>query len=203
MYKIALCQDFFFSFGGGSFLVLSAARHASGPPLHDGASVGPGRAPWRVLWGLKVTKYLGMASNHGVAFRRARAEQDNGKSTYQRFCSTAVEAANGDITRLKLSSVFQLRTLLCVCGPLLCVCGQDVCVYVLRCVLRVRVCGFAGLSMCELALGRLSFRAVDVCWTHASIFLSSYLYSTVQQPDTVSFCSTPLFSSTPSLASTQ
>ena len=31
-----------------------------------------------------------LASNHGVALRGARAEQDNGKPTCQLFCSTAV-----------------------------------------------------------------------------------------------------------------
>ena len=38
-----------FSSGRGSFLMLSAEGHAGGPPVHHGASVGPGRAPWRVL----------------------------------------------------------------------------------------------------------------------------------------------------------
>ena len=35
---------------------LSAERHAGGPPAHHGASVGPGRAPWRVLWAFEVEK---------------------------------------------------------------------------------------------------------------------------------------------------
>ena len=38
----------FFSSGRGSFLALSAAGHAGDPPVHHGASVGPGRAPWRL-----------------------------------------------------------------------------------------------------------------------------------------------------------
>ena len=33
------------------------------------------------------------ASNHGIAFRGARAEQDNRKPTCQRFCSTAVKSS--------------------------------------------------------------------------------------------------------------
>ena len=33
-----------------SFLALSAAGHAGGPPVHHDARSGPGRAPWRVLW---------------------------------------------------------------------------------------------------------------------------------------------------------
>ena len=39
----------FFSSGRGSFLVLSAPGHAGSPPEHHGASVDPGRGPWRVL----------------------------------------------------------------------------------------------------------------------------------------------------------
>ena len=38
------------------FLALSGAGYAGGPPVHHGASVGPGRAPWRVLWAIKVAK---------------------------------------------------------------------------------------------------------------------------------------------------
>ena len=45
-----------FSPGLGSFLALPAAGHAGGPPVHDGASVGPGWAPCRVLWAFKVAK---------------------------------------------------------------------------------------------------------------------------------------------------
>ena len=40
----------------GSFLALSAAGHAGDPPVHHGASVGPDRAPWRMLWAFKVAK---------------------------------------------------------------------------------------------------------------------------------------------------
>ena len=45
-----------FFFVRGSFLALSAAWHARDPPVHQGASVGPGRAPWRVLSAFKATK---------------------------------------------------------------------------------------------------------------------------------------------------
>lgn len=44
-----------FSSGRGYFLALSAVGHAVGPLVH-GASVGPGRAPWCVLWAFKVGK---------------------------------------------------------------------------------------------------------------------------------------------------
>ena len=42
-----------FSSGRGSFLALSAAGNR-GPPVHHGASLGPGPAPWRVLWAFEV-----------------------------------------------------------------------------------------------------------------------------------------------------
>ena len=82
-----------------------------------------------------------LASNHGVAFRRARAEQDNRKPKYQPFCSPSYVRQN---TRFKISPFLQRRTLLCVCGPVLCVCGHCVCVCVLcMCYvwMCVRVCG--------------------------------------------------------------
>ena len=43
-----------FSSGRGSFLSLSG--HAGGPPVHNGASVGHGRNPWRVRRALKAAK---------------------------------------------------------------------------------------------------------------------------------------------------
>ena len=59
----------FFSSGGGSFLVLSDPWHAGSPLGHHGASLGPGRGPWHVLWGFKVP------SPHGEGFRACRASQ--------------------------------------------------------------------------------------------------------------------------------
>ena len=47
----------FLSGARGSFLALSAAGHVGGPPVHHGASLGPGRAPWRVLWAFEVAKF--------------------------------------------------------------------------------------------------------------------------------------------------
>ena len=69
MYKCVFFVRPFFSSGPGSFLVLSAPGHAGSSPEHHGASVRPGRCPWHVLWGVKVT------SNHGEAFRARRAIQ--------------------------------------------------------------------------------------------------------------------------------
>ena len=44
-----------FSFGHGSFIVLSAAGPAGGRRGQHGASVGSGRAPWPMLHMVKVT----------------------------------------------------------------------------------------------------------------------------------------------------
>ena len=57
-----VCTNVLFVFGHltlfsgdrGYFLALSAAAHAGGSSVHHGASLGPGRAPWRVLWAFKV-----------------------------------------------------------------------------------------------------------------------------------------------------
>ena len=62
--------------GRGSFLALSAAGHVGGPSVHYGASVSPGRAPWRALSGRSKSRDL--ASIRGIAFRRARANQAHG-----------------------------------------------------------------------------------------------------------------------------
>ena len=53
-YFLHVCN--FSSFGRGSFPALSAVRYAGGPHVHYGASLGPGRAPWRVLWTFKVAR---------------------------------------------------------------------------------------------------------------------------------------------------
>ena len=78
-----------FSGARGSFVALSAAGHEGDQPVHHGASLGPGRAPWRVLWAFKDAK---SGKYHGAAFRGARAKQCNEKPTYELFCSTAVKA---------------------------------------------------------------------------------------------------------------
>ena len=127
----------------GSFLVLSVPGHAgvSPNPEHHGASVGPSRGPWHVLWRFKLAKIghvtAGTHSEH--------VEQSRPMQTY-------VHVKN-KIDRLRMSfsilltapidclCCLHLRTLiLCVSGPLLCMCGHDVpgmyvCVV---CVLRVR-----------------------------------------------------------------
>ena len=59
----SMCKmvDFFpqykkFSLPVTGLLALSAAGHTGGLPVHDGASVGSGRAPWRMIWTFKVAK---------------------------------------------------------------------------------------------------------------------------------------------------
>lgn len=39
-----------------AFLALSAARNTEGPRLHYGASLGPGRAQWFVLWAFQMAR---------------------------------------------------------------------------------------------------------------------------------------------------
>ena len=56
-----VCVVFFnicalFSGARGSFLALSATGHTGDLPVHHGASLGPGRSPWRVLWAFEVVK---------------------------------------------------------------------------------------------------------------------------------------------------
>ena len=58
------------SFGLGSFLTLSAAGRARGPPVHHGASVGPA---WVRGACSGHSKSRNLASNRGIAFRPARA----------------------------------------------------------------------------------------------------------------------------------
>lgn len=44
---------FLYASGGVYFLALSAAGRGGGSRVHHGASVSPGRAPWRVIWAFK------------------------------------------------------------------------------------------------------------------------------------------------------
>ena len=78
-----LAHRHFFLFRPRVFLVLSAPWHAKSPPKHQGASVGPGRLPWHVLWGFKV------ASPHGEAFRARRAIQAPANPRTVKKCPTA------------------------------------------------------------------------------------------------------------------
>ena len=76
------------------------------------------------------SKSQNLASNHGVAFRGARAEQDNEKPTCQPFWSTAVKGSN---TVTTIASSFPRSYKYGHSNPS---CDHDVC-----------VC--TGLSMCD------------------------------------------------------
>lgn len=42
--------------GRGAFPALLTAERARDPRVHYGASLGPGRAPWHVVWAFKVAR---------------------------------------------------------------------------------------------------------------------------------------------------
>ena len=151
----------------GSFLALSAPGHAGGPPVH-----------WAQVWvpgGLRgacsgCSKSRNLASNHGVALRGARAEQDIGKLMpatsvkpmgmtlcYITSFSLCKAQQHFNNNRFKLSSVLVYE--LCVCS-----------------VYYVCACVCTGLSMTTLlgccVLGR---RYSTACT--ASIFIFSVVYS--------------------------
>ena len=143
--------------------------HAGETPVYHGASLGPGRAPWRVLWTFKVAK----SGNHGVAFRGARAEQGNGKPTCQLFCSPAVKA-HYFVAATVCNSSHTSR----LCGPLLfiiCVCRH--CLRVCAVCGCVRVCVFVCWSP---TFQLFAFFALFAAAVAASAVVSC-LYHTVPQ----------------------
>ena len=93
LYMLSVCAflDIYTPFFGarGSFLVLSARGTQGGRPYTTAQVWGPGGLRGALSGRLKSRN---LASNHEVAFRGARAEQDNGKPTQPLFCSTAVKA---------------------------------------------------------------------------------------------------------------
>ena len=85
-------------------------------------------------------------SNHGVAFRGARGDQDNGKATCPLFCSAVLK-----VIYFAAATVYNSTRTSSLCGPLLCECGH--CLSCLCCVcygtcacVQVR----AGLCICVL-----------------------------------------------------
>ena len=74
------CQDFLFR--------VSAAGHAGGPRAHyaKGAILGPGWAPWRVLWASKAARAGPLRRDY---VPRRRATQDQGKPNISAFRSAA------------------------------------------------------------------------------------------------------------------
>ena len=95
-----------FSFCRESFLALSAEGHAGDTRVHYGASVSPGGVPWHLLWAFTVA---GAGSFRGIAFRRARAKQDDGnphkkKNDQQVFaCSAVFNSSHPERGRLATS----------------------------------------------------------------------------------------------------
>lgn len=58
MYQIDIFPEYFqlSTSARGTLLALSAAGHAGGSHVQHGASAGPGRVLWPVLWAIKVAK---------------------------------------------------------------------------------------------------------------------------------------------------
>ena len=106
-----------------------------GPPVHHGASLGPGRAPWRVLWAFQVAK--SGKCNHGVAFRGARADQDNGKpimSAVFIHCCKGQQHDNNDASSFPRSYSYSTDTTYYACaGTMPCVVMMYACIRVCRC----------------------------------------------------------------------
>ena len=83
------------------------------------------------------SKSRNLANNHGLAFRGARAEHDNGKSTCQLFRSNSVKALYHTLWQPYYTS--SCTSSVCgPCGPLLRVRGHSISVSVL-CVCLIRV----------------------------------------------------------------
>ena len=152
LFIILLCLNVFlgictiFSDALGPFLTISAAGHAGVPHIHDGASLGPRRAPWRVLWALKVAK---AGNNHGVDFRGVIAEQDNGKPHVSHFSvrSNTVTTIASNFPRSYSYGHYYACVITaihawswCICVYALCVCS----VYVCACA---RVCPWRMLAL--------------------------------------------------------
>ena len=74
--------DHLFFSGRGSFRAILAAGHAGGPLVHK-AQVWAPAGPCGVRSGRSRSREL--ASNHGIAFRRVRASQENENPTFQLF----------------------------------------------------------------------------------------------------------------------
>ena len=91
------------SSGRGSFPALSAAGQAGDPGVHHGASVGPGRAPWRTLWAIKKSR--DWAGIHGIALRLDKPRRTMENPKYNTFAVLSAAASVSCITpSLKLSS---------------------------------------------------------------------------------------------------
>ena len=118
------------------------------------------------------SKLRELASNHGIASRRARASQDNGTPTFRLFCSTEPHGIN---TRFKILPFYSNGTLLCVCGPLPCVCGPLLCVCRHLLCVCVRVCGSVHLCAGTPRFSFLIFALLAPAASHRPSSSSSLL----------------------------
>ena len=132
-----------------------------------GVSLGPGWDPWRALWAFKSRE---LARNHGIAFRRGRASQDNGNFTVQLFLSSE---PHGNNSRFELSlSSTATDTAMRVWTLLMCVSAA--------CATCVRVRGSAFVCWHSEVHGFVPGTSMGYVFvgidTHVTIFQFSYLY---------------------------
>ena len=98
--------------------------HEGGPPVYHGGSLSPG--PLRGACSGR-SRSRNLASNHGVALRGDRVEQDDGEPTCRLICSNSVNALYMVAATVKSS-----RTSI-LCGPPLSTCGHCICLSVVWC----------------------------------------------------------------------
>ena len=195
--SITMCKISFFS--RIQKFLLFTGRGSFSRALGCGARRAPACTP-RCKCGSRpgsMARALGVQSREiwqvttGIAFRGCRAEQANGKLTYQLFYSTERRQNN---TRFKFSPFLQRRTLQCVCGHCLCVCVLCMC-YVCA---GVRVCAFVWWNptfylflflvlLCLLMLAANAVRAMAVSHRPSSSQALYFVAATAQQQSRIKF----------------
>ena len=197
-----------FSYGRGSFLVLSAAGDAGGLRVHTAQVWAPAEVRGTCSG---RSKSRNLASNHGVAFRGVRAEQDDGKPTYQPLCPNN--------TRFKLSPLLQRQTLTtmrawtttmrvwtllmrtyvcCACVTCVCGCAGLICAFVCWNPTCQFFCFFLFCSACCLLLLLLlymsasrrpsSSQALYFCGSHGTTAAAHQNLPFVTAADGASVC---------------
>ena len=131
------------------------------------------------------SKSRNLASNHGVAFRGARAEHDNGKPTCQLFCATAVQAfyfvAATVQQQLHIKYVWTSTMRVGILHMRVCAVCDMIRVRVCRCVrVCVSVCWNPTFQLCVFFLMLLLPYHV-VCITPSLSSQALYFAATVQQ----------------------
>ena len=125
----------FFSGARGSCLALSVAGHAGGPPVH-GATLVPGRAPWRVPWAFKSREIRQViAGSLSAKLEPSKTIQHKHVSC---FGSTAVKALlcgnHGIQQQSHVKFVWTATTCVWTLHMLVCAACATTCVRVCRCV---------------------------------------------------------------------